>query len=391
MDYTFVLPIYIYQILAVATVLAAIIAVWTLRRSFRVARATSAPEPDNDAQPGVSIIVYSNSDTANLRQSLPLLMAQVYPKFEVIVVDDSYTEHTKDFLLEASLEYHNLYHTYVPAGTENLSRRKLSLTLGIKAAKYEYIITTAGNCYPPDEHWLGRIMSHFSDGIEVVIGYSFINGTPGTGIRGAFRCFDIASTAVQYLSYAIKGNCYRGDANCLAYKRDLFFANKGYSRSLNLHYGDDDLFVNDITNSQNTAVAIAPGCQMRVETDTKVKTYRDNKLHYGFTARYIRTLSKYSAAAISWLRWLFVAAITAIGVLAYHSLVAIVAAFILLACLCAAEIVAYSKAGKALNCRAMVALAPLFALCRPIVNMRYKFTNYRLRKTNFTWQRRNVR
>ena len=152
MDYSFVLPIYIYQILAVATVLAAIIAIWTLRRSFRVARATSAPEPDNDAQPGVSIIVYSNSDTANLRQSLPLLMAQAYPKFEVIVVDDSYTEHTKDFLLEASLEYHNLYHTYVPAGTENLSRRKLSLTLGIKAAKYEYIITTAGNCYPPDEH-----------------------------------------------------------------------------------------------------------------------------------------------------------------------------------------------------------------------------------------------
>ena len=54
------------------------------------------------------------------------------------------------------------------------------------------------------------------------------------------------SIAMQYLGMAIRGIPYMGVGRNLAYRRSLFFTNKGFGSHNHLISGDDDLFVNSI-------------------------------------------------------------------------------------------------------------------------------------------------
>ena len=48
--------------------------------------------------PPVSIIICAKNEDANLKQNLPKILAQDYPNFEVIVVDDNSEDGTTEYL-----------------------------------------------------------------------------------------------------------------------------------------------------------------------------------------------------------------------------------------------------------------------------------------------------
>lgn len=58
--------------------------------------------------------------------------------------------------------------------------------------------------------------------------------------------------AMQYLGMAIRGIPYMGVGRNLAYRRSVFFDNKGFGTHYNIISGDDDLFVNANARSKNT-------------------------------------------------------------------------------------------------------------------------------------------
>ena len=111
--------------------------------------------------PAVSVIVYAQNDAENLVKYLPKILNQAYPEFEVIVVNDDSTDDSKDILSVLETQYKNLYHTYVPEGSRNLSHKKLALTLGIKAARYDIVVFTNANCDPKSNEWLAAIARNF--------------------------------------------------------------------------------------------------------------------------------------------------------------------------------------------------------------------------------------
>ena len=97
--------------------------------------------------PPVSVIVYTCNDSDNLAQMLPNVLNQHYPSdFEVIVVNDGASESTKDIVSALSATFPNLYLTYTPDDSRFLSRKKLALTLGIKAARHDYVVITKSSC-----------------------------------------------------------------------------------------------------------------------------------------------------------------------------------------------------------------------------------------------------
>ena len=105
---------------------------------------------------------------------MPKILNQAYPEFEVIVVNDDSTDDSKDILSVLETQYKNLYHTYVPEGSRNLSHKKLALTLGIKAARYDIVVFTNANCDPRNNEWLATIARNFVPGIDIVLGYTAI-------------------------------------------------------------------------------------------------------------------------------------------------------------------------------------------------------------------------
>lgn len=384
-------PAWVWGTIGFTAICAIIIIVWTLRRYRAVtAAARCATQSPSGVNPSVSVVVYACYDADVIVELVDRLMAQDYDgDYEVIVVNDGNDETTRDILSDLSLKYRRqpFYHSFVPSGTVNLSAKKLALTLGIKAAHNEVIVTTSGNCMPPDEKWLASLMSGFTADTDVMIGYSHIEKGADSGRGAKYRAFDTVVSAVQWLSYAIHGKPYRGDGNNLAYRRQCFFDRKGYSGSLNMHYGDDDIFVSEIARGDNTAVSLAPGSQMIVSHDDYRRAHRIDKLHHDFNYRYLHTWASASSSMVTWIEWLMIIA----GVIAVVAtwLNVVVAGIMLLTTVAVwtVRIVAYRGAAAALQSRRLCLTVPFFFLARPFVNMRYRWLNRRYKVTNYTWQR----
>ena len=74
----------------------------------------------------------------------------------------------------------------------------------------------------------------------------------------------------------------------MAYRRDTFFRNKGFSRSLNLHFGDDDIFISEIANSANTAVELGDESILGVLAHNYSHALRLSAMRHLFTESHIR-------------------------------------------------------------------------------------------------------
>ena len=124
----------------------------------------------------VIMAVYDNA--RELEEKLPAFLTQTYePGYEVIVVDESSTDNTEDVLKLFKNEHPHLYTTFLPKPDRNIMRRKLALTIGVKAAKNEWVILTDIHATPPSEEWLKEIAECIDNTTEAMIGYYRKKGT----------------------------------------------------------------------------------------------------------------------------------------------------------------------------------------------------------------------
>ncbi|MDL2208974.1 glycosyltransferase [Parabacteroides sp. OttesenSCG-928-O15] len=113
---------------------------WLIAFARPLRRAKKRTQPETTQYPPVSIVVYAKNESENLRKNLPSLLKQDYPNYEVIVVNDGSTDESDNVLKTFEQEYGHLYHTYIPQDVKYLSRKKLALTVGIKAAKNSILL-----------------------------------------------------------------------------------------------------------------------------------------------------------------------------------------------------------------------------------------------------------
>ncbi len=211
-------------------------------------------KPTENTEKKVSVIICARNEAENLTENLPLILNQKYPHYEVILVNDCSiddTEHVIDAFLP---NYPYLKKINIKEDGYYKHGKKMAQFIGIKGAQYDYLVFTDADCKPASDLWLTKIVSCFEPEKEIILGYgkyeehsSFLNKI----IR-----YDTLTIALQYLSCAIKGNPYMGVGRNLAYKKDLFFKNKGFANHYHIASGDDDLFVNETGKPNNTAVCI---------------------------------------------------------------------------------------------------------------------------------------
>jgi len=147
-------------------------------------------------QPPVSVIICAKDESENLRQFLPFVLQQEYPNFEVIVINDGSTDDTENLLNDLSVEYSNLRTTFVPVGANNVSTKKLGLTLGVKAAKNDLLLFTDADCMPEDKCWIARMVRNFTPETEFILGYGAYIEKKGTfkqadHLRHIVYCFTV--------------------------------------------------------------------------------------------------------------------------------------------------------------------------------------------------------
>ena len=200
----------------------------------------------------LSVVVCAHDEETNLRELIPHLLSQQHPAFEVIVVNDRSNDGTYDLLLEETKKHEHLKMVNVKATPAHVNGKKFGITLGIKAARYDWILLTDADCRPNGEQWLRSVSERCREDKNFVLGYSAYEKRPG--FLNLFIRFETLFTAIQYIGYALAGNPYMGVGRNLAYRKSVFLENKGFNNFLRVTGGDDDLFVNQHATAKNTAV-----------------------------------------------------------------------------------------------------------------------------------------
>jgi poly-beta-1,6-N-acetyl-D-glucosamine synthase len=203
---------------------------------------------------GISVVICARNEADNLEKFLPLILEQEYPEFEVVVVNDCSTDHTEGLLSEMKVRHNNLRYTNIPVNDKFTHGKKLALTIGIKSARYDHVLLTDADCYPAGKMWLQSMTSKLEGEKDIVLGYGRYERQKG--LLNSIIRYETAFTALQYFSFALKGKPYMGVGRNLAYRKELFFKNKGFSSHYHIASGDDDLFVNQNAVRSNTSIEI---------------------------------------------------------------------------------------------------------------------------------------
>lgn len=376
---------------AVATLIARFLPIWRTARTARAQRveAEQLELPTDRTYPLLSVIVYAFTPEEELLSYLATIMSQDYPNYEVILVNEGNSESSSALAERLRAIYPDrLYVTFIPPESHNLSRRKLAQTIGMKAAKGEMVLTTASNCSIPSSSWLSLMMQPFCmrGDIDVVLGYSHMRLDNLSGPGKWFRQFDATLTACQWIGAAVNHYPYRGDGYNLMYRRSLFFQNKGYAKTLHLVDGDDDLFVNDISDSTNTDVMIAPEAILTYDWgESGNRIARELKERYWFTSKMLPRWAFFRAGLGSATQWTAVAAAVGASLAPLPDLLPMIIAVAILLLLFGVEIFIYRRAARALGSVCLFWALPVFLLWLPINNAAFKWRIRRHRKKHFTF------
>jgi biofilm PGA synthesis N-glycosyltransferase PgaC len=228
----------------------------------------------------VSVIISARNEANNLRENLPAILAQKYPDFEVVVVNDCSFDSSDMVLEELQTTWPHLKIVTITEHARFKTGKKFALTLGIKAAKNEHLLFTDADCKPSSLNWITRVAANFKGKVQIVLGYSPYTST--ANFLNPFVRFETIKTAVNYLSAALNGDPYMGIGRNLAYTKTLFFGSKGFAAHMHVLSGDDDLFVNQNATPDNTAIEIHPEAFVYTEAKTTlIDWYRQKRRHFG--------------------------------------------------------------------------------------------------------------
>lgn len=343
---------------------------------------------DNPDRPAshvaASIIIYAQGEADRLETMLPAVLGQNYDgQFEVIVVNESDSADVRNVISALQLSNRNLYLTFTPDGARNLSRKKLALTLGIKAARYPVVVNTTADAIIDSPLWLTKIMRHFNDpSTGIVLGYAA--PVHDSGLNRTLT-FDFANYCVSWLAAAIGKRPFRGTELNLAYRRELFFNNKGFSRSLNLHFGDDDIFISEIATRRNTVVELSPESIVRFSSYDMPATLKGTAVRHIFTNNFVKHKPVPWLAVGECALWLMLLSSAAAILTDWHNLATIIITALILFGTATDIALSWRKTTTALELRRLTLTVPWFVIIRPFRRLSLSIYAQISKQKKYTW------
>jgi glycosyltransferase involved in cell wall biosynthesis len=344
----------------------------------------SKKEKKETDTPPLSVILVAKDAASDLQKNLPAILEQDYPEFEVIVIyEQSADDNCEDVLKLLQEKYPHLHHSFIPDSARYISHKKLGITMGIKASHYDWLVFTEPNCRPESNQWLRKMARNFTSNTDIVLGYSNYEKTKGWFNRKI--TFDTMLNSMRQLGRAIGGHPYTGCGRNLAYRKSLYYNQKGFASHLNLQRGEDDLFVNRTANKKNTRIETSPESIVRITAPHFKKNWAEDKLSYNMTSHYFKGISRYVMGFETCSRLLFFLAFIAclvygiwiqdwitVGIASFLWLIR----FILL-------LVVFRKTSIALGERKFYSTLLLFDWMQPLWNLRFKIQQRTIRKDEF--------
>jgi glycosyltransferase involved in cell wall biosynthesis len=224
--------------------------VYWLRVFGRVAFQRTAVQTVTGMRQPVSIILSARNEYELLQKNLPLILGQDYPEFEVVVVNDGSEDDTEILLASMQGSFPRLVFRTIMKDEKFRHNKKMALGVGVKAAKYDLLLFIDADCYPSGNRWLQTIQQYFTEKKDIVIGYTRLENT------AKWMRADHFMQSLHVFGKALLRKAYMGVHSNLAYRRPLFFSNKGFDVRVTNGLREDIVFVNKTATRSNTAAAL---------------------------------------------------------------------------------------------------------------------------------------
>ncbi|WP_196888123.1 glycosyltransferase [Aureivirga sp. CE67] len=250
-------------------------------------------------KPPVSVLVCAKNEAENLKKFLPSIAKQNYPEFEIVLINDASYDETLDIMEEfrdenakdfekknISVKIVNVYENEQFWGT-----KKYALSLGIRAATHEHMLFTDADCEIISENWISEMLSNYHEEKSIVLGYGAYRRIRNSFLNKLIR-FETVLTATQYFAYAKNRIPYMGVGRNLSYTEETFLNVNGFVNHMKIKSGDDDLFINEVANRNNTAICFTPESFTVSEPETSMKNWIRQKRRHVSTAKHYKWLHK---------------------------------------------------------------------------------------------------
>lgn len=219
----------------------------------------------------ISVIIFAKNSADQLQKNLAFILAQNYPKFEIVLINNVSTDNTSD-ILEAYKEKHDNIKIIDVENTEAFwGSKKYAMTLGIKASKYEHLLFTEANSEPRSEFWIAEMSKRISETKTINLGYA--NYKKEGSLFNVFIRFVNLISAIQCFSFAKSGSPFMGFKANLLYKKTDFFNVKGFINHMKIKNGETDLFIKDAAIKKNTTFTISKNSIVEVDTPKSFKNW----------------------------------------------------------------------------------------------------------------------
>jgi len=240
---------------------------------------------------GISVVISSKNELANLEVLIPKLLQQNFPDFEIILVDDRSTDDTYDHFIEMDHKEERFKLVRIDSTPDHINNKKYALTLGIRAAKHEHILLTDADCVPASPDWISEMSRGFdSESKNFVIGFS--QYFEAKGLLNKFIRYETFLTALNFIGIGLLGRPYMAVGRNLAYRKTFFLDNKGFGKHQNVVGGDDDLLVNQLSRRKNTSFVISKEALVHSIPKTKLSDFLQQKTRHLSVGKYYRTTDK---------------------------------------------------------------------------------------------------
>lgn len=261
----------------------------------------------------VSIVIIADNNAREIERNLDAFLCQDYPAgYEVIVVISKDEDGTKD-VLKTFKGYENLYVTFVPNSSRYMSIRKLAVTLGVKAAKHEWILLTDADCKPNSERWISKMMASRS-GVNMVTGYCNYDGEATD-----YQRFDRFYREYTFMREASKGHAYATASQNLLFKKSMFMDNRGFLGNLKYLRGEYAFLVNKYAEYAPVAVCADIDGGVTEQSPTK-KEWRNANMFYAETRHHLAHGFRHRLSFNFDMSFLYVVLLAAVGSAAYSAL-----------------------------------------------------------------------
>lgn len=236
------------------------------RDYFLPSRYAEAEEGNESGSP-VSIILSVKNQADDLRTALPLLLAQDYDRFEIIVVDRHSIDETRDVVQALQQTHRNLRYTFIPSSARYVNYEKLAISLGVKGAHFPWVVLARADARPAGDGWLSALAQRFSSSVDVVMGYA--NYEQGESGAGKAAIHERLSRSLRYLRSAADGRAIGCTTANVAIRRDAFLQCGGFRACAGIPEGEGEFLMQAMADETNVALCTSPEATMWLPQPTK--------------------------------------------------------------------------------------------------------------------------